>query len=129
MTAVHPTIKKFLEAWQAVDEEAYVSVFAPTFTSNDPYGQTNTLDGVREHVRAVAKGWTDLSYTFETNVTSGDMHAVAYTIHMTGTAGDWTGQRVTLKCMAFVTLAHDKIVKWDELFDTGVMRRARKKAA
>lgn len=129
MSTLHPTIKSFLDAWRARDHEAYVASFAPGFESMDPYGGAKTEAELRGHVDILEKTWSDLDYEIETVAGDGPVQAIAYTIHMTGKADGFEGKRVSLPCMAFVTLDGDKIKIWNETFDTGVLRKARKAAA
>ncbi|MFC5342847.1 nuclear transport factor 2 family protein [Brevundimonas staleyi] len=129
MDVIHPTIIRFLDAWKVLDEEAYVGVFADRFHTQDPYGQTETIEGIRKHVAEIDGNWTDLDYRMTDAVTNGTKTAIAYTIEMTGQSNGWEGQRVVLNCLAIVEVVDDKITQWNEQFDTGVMRRARVKKA
>ncbi len=129
MSQPHPAITRLLDAWRACDHEAYVGAFTQDFTSMDPYGGVKSFDGMREHISTLEAMWTDLDYEITQAASDGDVCAVSFTIHMTGKAEGLEGKRVSMPCMAFVTIENDKIKVWNELFDTGVLRKARKAAA
>lgn len=129
MHDIDPAATALLDAWKAMDEGGYLAAFADTFRTIDPYGETTTPDGVKEHIQIIRHNWTDLDYVIDDGFAAGDRAVIAYTISMTGTAGGWEGKRVSLPCMAMVRTEGGKIAEWREQFDTGVLLRARKKAA
>lgn len=129
MPSPHPVIIQLLDAWRACDHEAYVSAFANEFKSMDPYGGVKSFDGMREHIATLEAAWTELDYEITQAASEGDVCAVSFTIHMTGKTEGMEGKRVSMPCMAFVTIENGKIKVWNELFDTGVLRKARKAAA
>ena len=59
---VHPVVTSFLDAWKALDEEAYVAHFTEEFECIDPYGAVDSEEGLREHIRQLRKYWTDPDY-------------------------------------------------------------------
>ncbi|WP_022696880.1 nuclear transport factor 2 family protein [Euryhalocaulis caribicus] len=129
MHDIDPAATALLDAWKAMDEDGYLAAFADTFRTIDPYGETTTPDGVKEHIQIIRQNWKDLDYVVDDAFSADDRAVIAYTISMTGTAGGWEGKRVSLPCMAMVRTEGGKIAEWREQFDTGVLVRARKKAA
>ena len=129
MSQAHPVVIAFLNAWKALDENAYAALFADKFESIDPYGTATTEDGVRQHIHLIRKYWTDLHY--EITEAFGDEHhaAVAYRIRMRGIGGGWEGQQLTLDCIALVEITDGRISRWREQFDTNVFAKARARAA
>lgn len=129
MQDIEPAATRLLDAWKAMDEDGYLAAFADTFRTIDPYGETTTPDGVKEHIQIIRQNWKDLDYVVDDAFSAEDRAVIAYTISMTGTAGGWEGRRVSLPCMAMVRTEDGRIAEWREQFDTGVLVRARKKAA
>ena len=129
MSEAHPLVIKFLDAWKALDEDAYVALFADEFESEDPYGTATTLDGVRQHIHLLRKYWTDLDYEITEAFGDAQHAAVAYRIRMRGIGGGWEGQLLELDCIALVQIAGGRIARWREQFDTNVFAKARVRAA
>lgn len=128
MTALPKALQTFFDAWTRFDTPGYVGVFADGFVEKDPYGGTTTREGLMEHARLTDQNWSKLDYRIDDMVESGGVIALNYTAWMTGKDGaPWAGKTVELKCMAFVEIEDDRIKRWDETFDTGVMRRAAKR--
>lgn len=129
MSTAHPTVIRFLDAWKALDEDAYAALFADQFESIDPYGTATTLDGVRRHIHLIRKYWTDLDYEIQEAFGDEGHAAVAYRIRMHGVGGGWEGQTLTLDCIALVEISDGRITRWREQFDTAVFAKARRQAA
>jgi ketosteroid isomerase-like protein len=122
---VHPVVTSFLNAWKALDEEAYIAHFAEEFESIDPYGVARDEDGARQHIRQLRKYWTDLDYEVIACISEGDEVAVAYRIFLTGIGGGWKDKRLELECIAMVSIEDGRIRRWREQFDTAVFSNAR----
>lgn len=129
MADTHPTVIQFLDAWKALDEDAYTAMFAERFESIDPYGIATTIEGVRQHIVLIRKYWTDLEYEITDSFGDDQRVAVAYRIRMLGTGGGWEGQRLEVDCLALVDVENGKIARWRESFDTNKFLSARKAAA
>ncbi len=129
MPQPHPAITQFMDAWAAMDEDAYAAAFAPEFSVEDPVGVVTTIEGLNGHVQTMKKNWSHATYEVFDVAGEGEHQAVGYTMTLHGHGNGFEGKTVKLDGIAFVNLENGKITRWREIFDTGVFRRALKSKA
>ena len=128
MTTLPAAIQDMMRALSQFDADLYASCFADEFVCREPVsGVTTDRDELRPHVTTSEQNWS----SFEVDVTDvlghDDHWALAYTCVLHGRANGFDGVDVRLDCIAIVRLAADgRIAEWNEQYDTGVLRRARR---
>jgi hypothetical protein len=123
VTAVQKALERALDAWKALDRDAYADAFAPRFTCVHPFGTDTTADDVRKHVDDTKKFWSQCDYRIE-KVVGDDQHgAVHYVASMTPRGSD---DSVDVPITSMIDIEDGLITYWLEVFDSVTMRTALK---
>lgn len=124
MTEVQKALERALDAWKALDRDAYAAAFAPSFTCVHPFGTDTTADELRKHVDDTKQFWSYCDYRIE-KVVGDDRHgAVHYIASMTRHGTD---DAIDVPITAMVDVEDGLITHWLEVFDSVVMRKALKR--
>ena len=123
MTDVQKAIERALDAWKALDRDAYVDAFAPQFACVHPFGTDVTTDDLRRQIDDTKKFWCNCDYRIE-KVVGDDQHgAVHYIASMTRQGID---HRIDVPITAMIDVEDGRITHWLEVFDSVPMRKALK---
>lgn len=123
MTEVQKALERALDAWKALDRDAYADAFAPRFTCVHPFGANTTADEVRKHVDDTKKFWSKCDYRIE-KVVGDDLYgAVHYVASMTPRGSDIS---VDVPITSMIDVENGLITYWLEVFDSLTMRAALK---
>lgn len=121
MTEVQKALERALDAWKALDRDAYADAFAPRFTCEHPFGVDTTTDGLHKHVDDTKKLWSHCDYRIEKVVGDDQRGAVHYVASMTRLGAD---DSIDVPITAMIDVEDGRITHWLEVFDSVTMRNA-----
>lgn len=123
MTEVQKALERALDAWKALDRDAYADAYAPRFTCVHPFGTDTTADDLRKHVDDTKKFWSHCDYRIE-KVVGDDRHgAVHYVASMTRRGAD---DSIDVPITAMIDIEDGRSTHWLEVFDSVTTRTALK---
>lgn len=123
MTEVQKALQRALDAWKALDRDAYADVFASRFTCVHPFGTDTTADDLRKQVDDTRKFWSHCDYRIEKVVGDDRQGAVHYVASMTRHGTD---NSIEVPITAMIDVEDGRITHWLEVFDSVPMRKALK---
>jgi predicted ester cyclase len=120
-----------LDAINKGNVEALDEVINPSFVLHRPPGpDCRSLDAYKQMILGLRKAFSNIEFTVEDYIRSGDMHASRYTMRGTHTGPipaapiPPTGKTVTINGMVMARWANDKVVEeWEYVDMLGLMQQ------
>ena len=123
MTEVQKALQRALDAWKALDRDAYADAFAAEFTCTHPFGNNTDPDELRAHVDDTKKFWSHVDYRMEKVIGDDHQGAGHYVAIMTPHGSE---DSIEVPITAMIDVKDGRITHWLEVFDSVTMRRALK---
>ena len=112
-------VRRFFEAYRALDADRLVSLMAPAIQFEDPTMRlrANGQAEMRKMANGVKAAYKDMAIEVHSMVASGDDVAAEVTISGTLTRPDGSARKIRVRGASFFRVRNGLIEKWTDYFD------------